>query len=43
MKETNLRTENFIIYVKKATEFICGLGFTVENTLFVLQALQISQ
>ena len=29
MKETNSRSENFIIYVKKAAEFIPGASFNV--------------
>ena len=43
MKESNLRSENFIIYVTKAAESIPGLRFSVKNTLIMLQALQISQ
>ena len=32
MKETILRSGNFILYVKKATEFISGLRFDVGCT-----------
>ena len=32
MKETILRSENFMLYVKKAAEFIPGLRFDVGCT-----------
>ena len=37
MKETKLGSENFIIYVKKATAFIPGLRLSVEVTQIIIQ------
>ena len=43
MKESNLKSENFTIYVKKVTKSIPGLRFSVQNSLIVLEALQLGQ
>ena len=36
MKETNLRPENFLIYIKKAAEFIPGLNFNAGTVKIVV-------